>query len=535
MNSPTRFHPIRALLSALPLLALLAYGLLVSSPEGRAARGRGMVVRPDARVELAALLARAGGDLNAAWPSAEPKRVDANGLPLPATGIGAGRAETHIGRLSGHPAARRISANRSKGLTSEVLTTILLNRSGWPELERLKSPMDEVALARLPGGPTFLGQKGIFTSGFLDSLIDESRDFALVSGFDSIFAAAEPPLRARSESIEKDPTLSHLTARLADFFGEPSHYEPIVIPTHYGPWRAPFAVPVEDGRRILVIERAESAGKLTPETSLSWICVREFSRPTVERLTRANAERVSSLAGYWSYLKQGVAATTVGTWEDCFNAHLYRAIDLRVRLQADGVERELRIASALQAGLGMIRALDASMLGYDRGRDFYRRFTDYYPTMLEEMAGLEARVRVERPRLGIKVVSTGSGLRVDDILKGHSADGSALRVGDVITEVDGRPVLSEDRLAEIVQSHRIGSTLPFVVERGGVSQEIDLILTRGRIEYEFFQPTAPLTATPPDSSAPDSQRGATPGRSTPGAAPVNPPPSNRIPTGGSGL
>ncbi|TPW02093.1 MAG: hypothetical protein FD129_3249, partial [bacterium] len=113
-----------------------------------------------------------------------------------------------------------------------------------------------------------------------------------------------------------------------------------------------------------------------------------------------------------------MAATTATTWEDCFNAHLYRAIDLRVRPQEDGLERELRMSSALQAGLGMIRAMDMSMLGFDRGRDFYRRFTDYYPTMLEELAGLEARVRVERPRLGIKVVSTGSGLRIDEILKG---------------------------------------------------------------------------------------------------------------------
>lgn len=496
MNHRNRFHPIRAILSALPILALLAYGLLVSSPEGQAAKGRGMVVRPDARVELAALLSRAGGDLNAAWPTAKPARVDADGFALPATGIGAGPTEQRIARLSTHPAVRRVATWRSRGLTSEVLTTLLLNRSDWPGLERLESPLDEPALSRLPGGPTYLLQKGLFTPGFIDSLMDESRDFARVAGFDSIFAAAEPLLYARAESIEQDPTLSHLTARLADFFGESSHAEPIVIPTHYGPWRAPFAVPVEGGRRILVIERAESAGKLTPETSLSWICVREFSRPTVERLSRANAERIASLAGYWSYLKQGVAATTSSTWEDCFNAHLYRAIDLRVRTQADGLERELRISSALQAGLGMIRALDMSLLGFDRGRDFYRRFTDYYPTMLEEMAGLEAHVRVERPRLGIKVVSTGSGLRIDDILKGHSADGSALKVGDIITEVDGRPVLAEDRLAEIVQSHRIGTTLPFVVERGGRSEKIDLVLSRGRIEYEFFRPTAPVSPAP---------------------------------------
>ena len=40
------------------------------------------------------------------------------------------------------------------------------------------------------------------------------------------------------------------------------------------------------------------------------------------------------------------------------------------------------------------RVIDAAMTGYDRSRGFDRRFTDYYPTLLEDLAGLEARVRV---------------------------------------------------------------------------------------------------------------------------------------------
>ncbi|TPW02092.1 MAG: hypothetical protein FD129_3248 [bacterium] len=104
MNSRAGFHPIRALLSALPILALIAYGLLVSSPDGQAAKGRGMVVRPDPRVELAALLSRAGGDLNSAWPASETRRLDADGFPLPGAG-GGGQAERIISRLNRHPGA----------------------------------------------------------------------------------------------------------------------------------------------------------------------------------------------------------------------------------------------------------------------------------------------------------------------------------------------------------------------------------------------------------------------------------------------
>jgi predicted metalloprotease with PDZ domain len=186
-----------------------------------------------------------------------------------------------------------------------------------------------------------------------------------------------------------------------------------------------------------------------------------------------------------------VAATSTTGWEDCLNAHIFRAIDLRVRPQQDAVERELRISAALQAGLGMIRVVDAAMTGFDRSRGFYQKFTDYYPTLLESLVGLEARVRVERARLGLKVTATGSGIRIDEILKGYSAEQSDLKVGDVIVEAELRPVLTEEGLASIVQSLPLGKTIEVVVERQGKRLTLPVTLSKGRTEYEFFRPATP--------------------------------------------
>ncbi|HEX7878795.1 MAG TPA: hypothetical protein VF720_05265, partial [Candidatus Eisenbacteria bacterium] len=294
MNNQPRIRPIRAALSALPILALLLYGLLVSSPDGRAARGSGATVTADPRVELAALLARSAGDFGAPWPTDLPTGSVAQ---LDRT------VESKFTALSTLPAPRRVGMYRSAGLTAEVLTTIFLNRGPWPEMKReAGEPYDTEAITRLPGGPTFLARREIFTPGFIDSLVEETREFASAAGFENVWSSSQPILLERAESIENDPTLGHLTARLADFLGEPSKAEPWIVPTRFGTWRTPFGVPVNDGDRIVVVDRAESAGKLTPETSLSWICVREFSRPTVERLARANKDRITGLAGYWTYL-----------------------------------------------------------------------------------------------------------------------------------------------------------------------------------------------------------------------------------------
>jgi hypothetical protein len=366
-----------------------------------------------------------------------------------------------------------------------MLAGLFLGQWSWPGLTPTGAPWPEA-------------RAGALTPARLDSLAGEARDFAAAARFDALWEATRPSLEARAADIEGDPALENLTARLTDFFGEPTLKKAVIIPSHFGTWKSPFAWPGEGDEAVTVIDRAGAAGRLTPETSLSWICVREFARPAVEKLARAHHEKLATLSGYWDYLRQGVAATSTTGWEDCFNAHLFRAIDLRVRPQDDGVERELRIAGALQAGLGMIRALDLAMTGYDRGRNFYHRFTDYYPTLLEEMVGLEARVRVERPRLGLKVSPTGAGLRILEILPGHSAAGSELRAGDVIEEADGRPVLAEDLLAQIVQSHRLGTVLKLTVDRDGARRPVDVTLDKGRVEYEFFKPAPPPTA-PPES------------------------------------
>lgn len=465
-------------LVCLPVALTLVYGLLVTSPKGEAGRDFRLQVAGDARVELAAILARVAGDPTGVWPVL-PGQTDSG----PA-----------LSRFGNHPASLRVREWMRRGFTSEMLARLLMMRGPLPDLAGPVSP-PPIALLADPGqGSSFDAAAAGITPAAVESLMADTREFARAIDFDAAWESIQPALDARAQDIEEDQTLGSLVARLNDFFGERTVRRPIIIPTFFGPWKGPFALTDPSGEEIRVVDRASGVGRLTPETSLSWVCVREFARPTVEKLAREHREKIASLSDYWNYLKQGIAASTTTGWEDCLNAHLYRAIDLRVRPQEDAAERELRVSSALQAGLGMIRVLDAKMTGFDRSRGFYHRFTDFYPTLLEEMAGLEARVRVQRPRLGLKVVPTRAGLRIDEIVPGFSAEISPLKPGDIIMEADGRPILAEETLAQMVQSRPMGDSLAVVVERQGQRRQFSVPLTRGRVEYEFFRPEVQKSA-----------------------------------------
>lgn len=472
-NSPL----LRRIGACLPLVLLLAYGLLVSSPKGEAGGGTTLRVTIDPRLELAGMVGRLATDSSPGWPD-DPGLAD---------------TAPRLNAQMNHPAVRRVRGWVRHGFTPELLAALLMQREPLPGLAAgAGGTPAPAALGALPGAREFDPVAAGFTPATLDSLAAELRDFAGAVRFDDTWKVAEPLLTKRAAEIERDPTFRNLTARLTDFFGETPVSRAVVAPTLYGAWRSPFAFNGPAEGQVTVVDRAPGMGRLAPENSLSWACAREYARPLVQRIAAGNTARIAGLAGYWNYFKQGVAATTLTGWEDCLNAHLFRAIDLRVRPQDDAVERELRISSALEAGLGMIRAVDGAVSGYDRSRGLYRRFADYFPTLLDDLTGLEARTRVQRPRLGLKTTPVINGLQITAISPGSAAEASGLlKVGDVITTADGRPVRTQEFIAALVQSKRISDTLELGVERAGTPLTLAVALSQGRIEYEFFRPGEP--------------------------------------------
>jgi Lon-like protease len=90
--------------------------------------------------------------------------------------------------------------------------------------------------------------------------------------------------------------------------------------------------------------------------------------------------------------------------------------------------------------------------------------------------------RVALERLGYTVPVSGMGAVVTAVQKGAPADGK-LRVGDVITAVDGQPITLADQLGPIVRSRPAGEPVTFTVDRDGKPLEVT-VTTRATPEGE---------------------------------------------------
>src|SRR5690606_20905602 len=80
------------------------------------------------------------------------------------------------------------------------------------------------------------------------------------------------------------------------------------------------------------------------------------------------------------------------------------------------------------------------------------------------------------PVIGATVRGTeaGDGARVQEITPGSPAAKSDLKVGDVIREVNGKPVSGSTEVVVAIRTYQPGETVTLTVRRGGKEMKIDV-------------------------------------------------------------
>jgi membrane protease YdiL (CAAX protease family) len=81
------------------------------------------------------------------------------------------------------------------------------------------------------------------------------------------------------------------------------------------------------------------------------------------------------------------------------------------------------------------------------------------------------------PRLGVSVVAGDQGCVVTVVAAGSTADRAGLRVGDVITALDGTAVRNLRELRAIVRQKRVGDRVAIDYTRLGTPQRVEAVLT----------------------------------------------------------
>jgi serine protease Do len=127
-----------------------------------------------------------------------------------------------------------------------------------------------------------------------------------------------------------------------------------------------------------------------------------------------------------------------------------------------------------------------SAFGYTPGQNFRMEMPELKMQMDELRERMKTLPRVEsygpmthfsqRPRLGMSVQDTedGKGVKVIEVDKDGHAQKSGIKVNDIITEIDGKPVKSADEVAKIVRESRDKTSIMVKLQRDGKTQNIEV-------------------------------------------------------------
>jgi putative serine protease PepD len=89
---------------------------------------------------------------------------------------------------------------------------------------------------------------------------------------------------------------------------------------------------------------------------------------------------------------------------------------------------------------------------------------------------LIAKGKVQHALLGVTPTTASGGVGVSSVESGSGAADAGLKVGDVITAVDGRTVTQAEQLRAIIAGHKPGDTLTLTIRRDGATKTVHATL-----------------------------------------------------------
>jgi membrane protease YdiL (CAAX protease family) len=84
----------------------------------------------------------------------------------------------------------------------------------------------------------------------------------------------------------------------------------------------------------------------------------------------------------------------------------------------------------------------------------------------------------DAPRMGVAGEARQGGCLVTEVVPGGAAETAGIRVGDLITTVDGEPVADIPNIARLVRAHQVGDTISVEFLREGTAHRADVVLAR---------------------------------------------------------
>ncbi len=290
--------------------------------------------------------------------------------------------QAHFQPFIDHPAVQKLTALRQMGFSYDALPKLVLHASAPPELQLLCSL--ELYLIREAGGnhnvETFFG--------FL-------RDFAVRSDFIGFFNAHK---ELYTNIVQNEANIiadNNYIEVLEAFYGETRNsYNIILAPLYDGHGfgiyiNLPDAL--QDIYAVCGFSRLQAGlTSLGVEKAYSFLAFHEFSHPFIDLSDGGYQQRIDKYSSLYTPISANMRKQAYGTWASCVEEHLVRVVTTRLVYRDHPDEINAALENDKRLGFAYVQALSDRIAVFEKNREKYPRFRDFYPEFVKVFKELDA-------------------------------------------------------------------------------------------------------------------------------------------------
>ncbi len=281
-----------------------------------------------------------------------------------------------------HPAVRKFSDMAGINFSYDAPPAVMLYLSQPPVLGNTKSYTSY--LLKRGGGKRSL-----------DDFTLKLSDFAREADFNGFYEANTDFYNAVVNKVFDDVAELNLEGKLTEYYGMNANSYNLILAPMFHPGGYGIRVESENamhdvyaiiGPTDIYNQTAGSYNKLPgfSKENIVGLVWHEFSHSFVNPTTEKNLREVNKYSKLFKPIKDIMSKQAYNNWEICVNEHIVRAVTTRMAYVYEGKKAgDISLAYEKSCGFYYVEALSKSLEIYEKNRDKYPTFEEYYPELIK--------------------------------------------------------------------------------------------------------------------------------------------------------
>lgn len=282
---------------------------------------------------------------------------------------------------SNHKAVKLFKEMYPEGFSFDAPPAIMLHYSSSIDL-KLIYPLEDDYIERADGQEK------------LDEFMEALRQFAVDTKFDEFY-------NSNIEYYKKMVNLNANTIKnknyieeVENFFGKKNNSYTVILASLVHPGGFGSNIKLENGESDIYsvlgpTEMKNSVPSYGTQDDFKELIWHEFSHSFVNPITEKNIDEVNKYKNLFEPISERMSSQAYTSWETCVNEHLLRAITARRAYIDNGYEAyQNNINYEKNRGFFYVKALAEKIAEYEKTRNQYKDFEEFYPEIIKTFEDL---------------------------------------------------------------------------------------------------------------------------------------------------